>query len=40
MANVLRDNHSNMEDILVKEGFAKIDCDHKQKNFLWSLEAN
>jgi ribosomal protein S18 acetylase RimI-like enzyme len=40
IANVLRDNHSNMEDILVKEGFTKIDCDAKQKKFLWSPAAN
>ena len=40
IANVLHDNRSSMEDILVKNGFTKIDCNAKQKKFLWSLEAN
>ena len=39
MANVLHDNRSNMEHLLVKEGFTKIDYDAKQKKFLWSPAA-
>ena len=36
IANVLHDNRSGMEDILVKNGFTEIDCNAKQKKFLWS----
>jgi hypothetical protein len=35
LANVLHDNSSGMEDILVKNGFTNIDCNAKQKKFLW-----
>jgi hypothetical protein len=36
IANVLHDNRSGIADILVKNGFAKIDSNAKQKKFLWS----
>jgi ribosomal protein S18 acetylase RimI-like enzyme len=39
IAKVLHDNRSNMEEILVKNGFVKIDSDAKQKKFLWSPAA-
>jgi predicted nucleotidyltransferase len=36
IANVLHDNSSGMANILVKNGFTKIDWNAKQKKFLWS----
>ena len=35
LASVLHDNGSGMEDIFVKNGFTKMDCNAKQKKFLW-----
>lgn len=36
LATVLHDNKSDMANRLTKIGFAKIDCNAKQTNFVWS----
>lgn len=39
IANVLHDNKSGMEDILMKNGFTEIERNSKQKKFVWSPSA-